>query len=584
MSINHNKLSDDIKQLRIKAEGITVLYVEDDPLIRSEYIKFLSKIFDFIQSAENGQIGLDMALENHFDLVIADVQMPLLDGLGMIEKIKEKYPEQASLLISAHQESSILHRSVELNVDGYIFKPIDRNHTISALMKIVSKIVMIKENILYKQHLEELVSIKSREVIESYVTDHLSCLHSLAKLEEDILIHPNYSLGLLKIKKFKNINDLYGYEYGNVLLKQTGEFLKTKANKELSIPDCTLYRLSGAHFAILSKIGGEEFKCFVSIIIDKFESTEFNINNHTMYLEMNAGIIESGDTLSLSHADSALRQAEKEGELVIYRENFSIAKQRAKMLYCKSRIKRALKENQLVPFYQPIVDNATQTIVKYEALARIVLDGGNEILSPGSFLPVSKQTKMYNSITKTIIKKALSDFKNSECMVSVNISIDDIRHKPTCDFIFQQISIFPEPERIIFELLESEGIGSYEEVEQFFSKLKKFGCRVAIDDFGSGYSNFEHLAKLNIDYIKIDGSLIVNVDKTVLSRTIVEMISGFASKMGIKTIAEFIGNKSVFELISKLGIHESQGYLFGQPVPFNESMRYIQPCTPQNNF
>lgn len=223
MSINNNNLSDNIKLLRKKAEGITVLYVEDDPMIRSEYIKFLSKIFDSIQSAENGQVGLEMALENPFDLVIADVQMPLLNGLGMIEKIKEKYPEQASLLISAHQESSILHRSVELNVDGYIFKPIDRNHTISALMKIVSRIVMIKENILYKQHLEKLVVIKSREVIEGYITDHLSGLHSLAKLEEDILIHPNYSLGLLKIKKFKNINDLYGYEYGNLLLKQTGE-------------------------------------------------------------------------------------------------------------------------------------------------------------------------------------------------------------------------------------------------------------------------------------------------------------------------------------------------------------------------
>lgn len=582
MSINHNHFNDEIKILRKKAEGLSVLYVEDDPLIRSEYIKFLSKIFDSIQSAENGQIGLEMALEKHFDLVIADVQMPFLDGLGMIEKIKEIYPEQASLLISAHQESAILHRSVELNIDGYIFKPIDRDHTIRALMKIVSKIVLIKENILYKEQLEELVTIKSNEVIESYMTDKLSGLYSLSKLEKDILIYPNSSLGLLKIKKFKNINDLYGYEYGNSLLNQTGDFLKNMAKKELSIKNCRLYRLSGAHFAILSKLEGDELKDFVSLIIQKFESTEFYIDNHSMYLEMNAGIVKSGDTLSLSHADYALRQSEKEGELVVYQENLSIAKKRFKMLYCKSRIKRALKENQFVPFYQPIIDNATQKIIKYEALARIVLPDSNEILSPGSFLPISKQTKMYNSITQMIIQKALHDFRDSECMVSVNISIDDIRHKPTYDFIFQQISIFPEPKRIIFELLESENIDSYEEVETFFSKLKKFGCRVAIDDFGSGYSNFEHLANLNIDYIKIDGSLIMNVDKTILSHTIVDMIAGFALKLGIKTIAEFVSNDSIYKHVSKLGIDESQGYFFGQPIPFNESMKYIQPCTPLN--
>lgn len=582
MSINHNNLSNDIKLLRKKSKGITVLFVEDEPLIRSEYIKFLSKMFGSIQSAENGQEGLEMALENHFDLVITDIRMPLLDGLDMIEKIKEKYPEQASLLISAHKESAILHRSVELNVDGYIFKPIDRNQTITALTKIVSKIMMIKENVLYKQHLEELVSIKSHEIIKNYMTDQLSGLYSLSQLEKDILIYSKSSLALLKIKKFKDINDLYGYEYGNSLLNQTGDFLKNMADKELSIKDCRLYRLSGAHFAILSTLEGEELKDFVSLIIQKFESTEFYIDNHSMYLEMNAGIVKSVDRLSLSHADYALRQSEKEGELVVYQENLSIAKKRFEMLYCKSRIKRALKENQLVPFYQPIIDNATQTIIKYEALARIVLPDSNEILSPGSFLPISKQTKMYNSITQMIIQKALHDFRDSECMVSVNISIDDIQHKPTCDFIFQQISIFPEPKRIIFELLESESIDSYEEVETFFSKLKKFGCRVAIDDFGSGYSNFAHLANLNIDYIKIDGSLIVNVDKTILSHTIVDMIAGFALKLGIKTIAEFVSNDSIYKHVLKLGIDESQGYFLGQPIPFNESMKYIQPCTPLN--
>ena len=119
--------------------------------------------------------------------------------------------------------------------------------------------------------------------------------------------------------------------------------------------------------------------------------------------------------------------------------------------------------------------------------------------------------------------------------------------------------------KIIFEILESEGIENYEEVSSFIDEMKSLGCKIAIDDFGSGYSNFEHLLKLNINYIKIDGSLIKNIDTDKYAQIVIETIVDFASKLNITTIAEYVHNESVHEKVKKLNIHRSQGFYLAEP-------------------
>lgn len=558
------------------AKGMSVLYVEDDPLICQEYLTFLSRFFETIHHESNGEKGLKAALVNRFDLIITDVQMPKMNGLDMIERIKEHNPEQSVLLVSAHKDIEYLHRSVQLGVDGYLFKPVERNQTINTLHKIVSKIKMEYENARYKQHLEELIDEKTREVIETYTIDRISGLQTLAKLEQDILYHPEDSLVLMKISDFKNLNDTYGYQAGNAVLEQTAELLRSLIEDEIAIEYHGLYRTSGTHFALLSPIDVRHLEPLVHLIIHKFESTEIRVAEEGMFLEMHAAIVNPNDEHSLSHADFALRKAEREGHVVIYHAAEHQSHEHTRKLKCIDTIKRALKENRFIPYYQPIVDNATMSVTKYEALARLVTSEG-EILPPSRFLSVAKATKMYGMITRMVVSSVLNDFKDSECCVSINLSIDDISHLPTRVFLFQQIASFPEPTRLVFELLESEGIESYTEIQDFFAELKKLGCKVALDDFGSGYSNFEHLAKLNVDYIKFDGSLIHTIDTDYVSRTIVEMLTTFASRMGIKTIAEFVGTEKVHAHVNTIGITESQGYLFGRPEPFHPSMKRIRP-------
>lgn len=119
--------------------------------------------------------------------------------------------------------------------------------------------------------------------------------------------------------------------------------------------------------------------------------------------------------------------------------------------------------------------------------------------------------------------------------------------------------------KIIFEILESEGVDNYDLVSEFISDFKQLGCQFAIDDFGSGFSNFEHLIKLHVDFLKIDGSLIKNLPNDRNARVIVKNIQNFASEMGIATIAEFVGSKEIADIVKSMGITYSQGYYFSEP-------------------
>lgn len=121
--------------------------------------------------------------------------------------------------------------------------------------------------------------------------------------------------------------------------------------------------------------------------------------------------------------------------------------------------------------------------------------------------------------------------------------------------------------RVIFEIVENENIEDYELVDYFIKEVKQFGAQIAIDDFGAGFSNFKHISRLNIDYIKIDGSLIQNILSDSNSQAIVETIHAFASRLGIKTIAEFVDNQAIFDKVTSIGIDFTQGYFIGKPAP-----------------
>ena len=187
------------------------------------------------------------------------------------------------------------------------------------------------------------------------------------------------------------------------------------------------------------------------------------------------------------------------------------------------------------------------------------------------FLHIAKKTKLYPKIVQVILADALKLIKNKNKRVSLNISYDDLSNEKTTSFIYDFLEKNKEYSQFLeFEILESEEISDFDLVKKFIENTSKYGCLVGIDDFGSGYSNFHLLSKLNINFIKIDGSLIQNIHKSKDLEIIVKTITNIAREFNIKTVAEFVANEEIYEKIKELKIDFAQGYYFEKPIPYDQ--------------
>jgi diguanylate cyclase (GGDEF)-like protein len=406
---------------------------------------------------------------------------------------------------------------------------------------------------------------KSEEIIirQLYV-DSLTNLPNRVKMINDIKKIEHIVLILINIDSFKEINDLYGNKVGDKVLIKISKRLNKIKNKTKSIYN--IYKLHADEFAIILK--NFENKEYVQNFIEnvhKILSRDMLINELEISLSMSIGIAQTSKDI-LADTDMALKLAkEKRKNIIFFDKSMKIVEKYEENLSQLRKLKLAIATDNIVPYAQPIIKNEDNTINKYECLVRLI--NNKEVISPYYFIDIAKKSKLYHHITRLIILKAFNAFANTDFEFSINLTVDDILNSNTVDFITNSLKDYNISERVVFELVESEKIEEINEVNDFIFNMKKMGCKIAIDDFGSGYSNFAYILRMNIDYLKIDSSLIKNLDNDPNSLIITDTIVNFSKKLNIKTIAEFVHTKSVFEKVKRLGIDYSQGYYFGEPVP-----------------
>ena len=397
------------------------------------------------------------------------------------------------------------------------------------------------------------------------VIDPLTKLKNRNALREEIQISKNLSLVLINVDNFSQINDFYGHEIGDkVLINLSVKLQQICAQNE----KFKLFRLSGDEFVILAIDLPEH------TIIQKAQEIEKLVNSHLYYVEDE--MIELNTTISVSledkeqlliTADMALKVARREGkDLIVYDKSMSLDKEYANNMLWSKKIKEAIKNDKIVVFFQPIVNNYDGKTNRYEALIRLI-DEDDKVISPFFFLEIAKKAKLYKQLTKIVIQKSFETFRENSFEFSINLSIDDILDKEINAYILEMLDIYNVSDRVIFEIVEDESIENFEEIQKFIKSVKKLGCRIAIDDFGTGYSNFEYLMRLEADFIKIDGSIIKEILHNKNSEIITSVIVGFAKKMNIQVVAEFVENEEIFLKVKELGIDKSQGYYFSEPKP-----------------
>jgi len=239
-------------------------------------------------------------------------------------------------------------------------------------------------------------------------------------------------------------------------------------------------------------------------------------------------------------------------------------------------LKDVLHSGTVVPYVQPIVTAADGKISKYECLMRLVDPKTDNAYSIFPLLNTAKSIHLYEGLMELMVEKSMRIFEGLPYSFSMNLSYEDIDNRRFRHYVLRKIQEFPEPERIIFEVLETDFIEDFEVVSDFLDEMRKFGCRVAIDDFGSGYSSMENILKLKPDYIKIDGSLIHDIDHSSESLAIVKSVISMAKELKIKSVAEYVHSEPVHKVVKSLEVDYLQGYYTGRPFPADKLLQPSQ--------
>lgn len=247
-------------------------------------------------------------------------------------------------------------------------------------------------------------------------------------------------------------------------------------------------------------------------------------------------------------------------------EQFMDAQDEMAMLHI---LNYAIEHEKVIPYFQALRENETGELTNYEALMRIQDENGT-IYAPGMFMNIAKKYHMYSSLSKLMIMKVFELFKQRKELVSINLSAFDINMDIMQQFIFEQLKNTDGANNFVFEILEDEDFRDMERLKKFIKDVRKFGVRIAIDDFGSGYSNFLEMAKIDPDYIKIDINIVRNLDRDKNNQKILETIVFLGHQLNAKLVAEGVENQEIQERVNSVGIHYSQGYHFSIPKPFEE--------------
>jgi diguanylate cyclase (GGDEF)-like protein len=417
-------------------------------------------------------------------------------------------------------------------------------------LSVVMIMVLILQN---KRDSDKIISLQVQKERDSQV-DSLTAIGNRTMYYNIIKDKKDIAILLVDIVDFKNINSIVGYDGGDYILKSIANILKQNHQD--------VYRVGSDHFAVIVDTNCN-LKLTADRILVSIDDFVFKYQELELPVVVNIGIstqspyIKSAEIAIDRNRNTHKRVSTYESHM----DDTAYAKDNIQML---SKVKDALANDNIRPFFQPIVDVKTKEIVKYEALVRLI-DNGKPVV-PIYFLDIAQKSKLYTEITKNVFVKSIAMIKKSNTPVSINLSYTDIAD----DYMIRFINILLQSNKdiahmVTFELLESEEIGSYDRLIYFIRLIKSYGAKLAIDDFGSGYSNYTQLFRLEPDIVKIDGSLIKDIDTNQNSLNIVESILSLTKKSNIKVVAEFVDKEQIHIILQRLGVEYAQGYYYSAP-------------------
>jgi len=383
----------------------------------------------------------------------------------------------------------------------------------------------------------------------------------------------NIALITFDLDRFKLVNDQAGHIAGDKLLVEI-----TAITQSLFDDKATLARLGGDEFAILLICEEQLALKMVRRLINQLADYRFIWNNRNFTIGASAGIAFMDDSIKssselLSHSDIACYSAKQGGrnQVQTYSEQNSFQMQINQELEKLQQLRFAHDNDRLVLFFQPIVaDISGARPDRFEALLRM-RDEQDNWISPGEFIPIAEKFDMMPVVDYWVVDEAIKQLKafsdrGSSISLSINLSGNTLSNATCLARITDLVkSSDIDSHSLCFEITETAAIRELNTVSSFMRELRALGCAFALDDFGSGLSSYGYLKSLSLDYLKIDGSFVRNIDSDHTSAAIVKSFITLSHEMGLKTVAEFVENMEIANVLRDMNVDYMQGYAFGRP-------------------
>lgn len=385
---------------------------------------------------------------------------------------------------------------------------------------------------------------------------------------------PEHTVCFLDLDRFKLVNDTAGHAAGDMLLRTVAQLL-TSCVRESDV----VARLGGDEFGIiLNGCTVNQADKTLQNILERIEANEFHWEGQLFKVSASIGVTQATGDLDaetiMKEADVACYAAKNSGRnrVSIYLRGEGDGHARHQQLLIAADIRSAVRQNRLFLVLQPIVPLHGKSERHYEVLLRMRQPDG-EILLPGRFIPAAERYDLMADLDRWVLAEILLRKADQLAAIeglqlSVNLSANSVNDPKFPAFLVDLIqqSALP-PNALTFEITETTLINNLVSARVLIDKLRSLGCRIALDDFGVGVSSFSYLRNFSVDYIKIDGSFIRNMQTNHVDYAIVSAINNIAQKIDALTVAEFVEDESTLEAVHDLGINFTQGYVHGEPQP-----------------
>jgi diguanylate cyclase (GGDEF)-like protein len=398
--------------------------------------------------------------------------------------------------------------------------------------------------------------------------DPLTSANTKLYMEEYFNRHrvDDYHAVLVDIDEFKEVNRIHGYDKGDRILREFVHFLRA-----LLPNDASIVRIGGAEFFIFFN-KKEKLEPVVKRLFSQSREKRYLLNNDVLKLNLSMSALEiPEDTVDIQHVlrmlDEELLKIKSHGKNTLSIINPKSYKE-LKHRYI-DYIKKALGEERVTCLYQPIFHTKTKRIHKYEALVRLIDENDPHVLLPPSeFMDTIRGTSQYIKMSKQVFRHIFHVLEHYEKIeISVNLELDDLFNYDMMQMIMEYLYLHKEVAgRLTFEIIEQKEMQGYERLGFIFAQLKEFGSKIAIDDFGSGYSSYHYLTRFHIDILKIDGSLIGELTRNPKpARAVLSSIKTIADNLGFELVAEYVSTEEIYNEVCALEIEYAQGYYLGEP-------------------